>query len=121
MNTNFWTLLNQYQTMKNKDVFDNHRDLFVSSYYNIHDIVNTKMYGPYVHVDGESIFNNDDFGIGSDDGHDDLIDYIIWSGREAVMNFLLDPKSALPLAKKMLKDPGFNGDVNILKRLVINL
>lgn len=50
--------------------------------------------------------------------HDDLVDFIIWNGKDTVENFLENVSSALILASTMTKDPGFDGDVNILQRLI---
>lgn len=74
------------------------------------------MYGP-------DVINNDIFScyVGSDDGHDDLVDYIIWNGKPAVESFLNDILTALPLAKIMSSDPGFDGDTNILQSLIYSI
>ncbi len=37
-----------------------------------------------------------------------------------VDKFLQDSATALPLAKRMLKHPGFNGDINYLARILYN-
>ncbi len=76
------------------------------------------MYRPTVCIDGETPFTE---YVGADDGHEDLCDFIIWHGQETMQAFLDDPKSAIPLAQKMSKTRGFDGDVNTLKKLVLRL
>ena len=153
MESNFWTLLDEYKRMKKRDVIKSDQSNFVNDYHTIHRIVSAKMFGPLgaerslgdlsdplgrscmcrspqdaparsamqtlagpdVLVNGESIFGE---AVGADDGHDDLIDFLIWNGKETVNKFLQDPSSALPLAKRMHRNPLFDGDINIMKRLI---
>lgn len=122
-----WNVLEEYKSSGSRRIkagspLDNKIKILTvkQEYFAIRNQVSTKMYdvnGGVTSPDGESIFNNDDFGIGSDDGHDDLVDFIIYNGKESVDNFLTNPKSALPIAKKMTKHPGFSGDTNDLRRI----
>ncbi len=117
MDSNFWTLLDEYKRMKKGDVIKSDQSNFVNDYHAIHKVVHAKMYGPDTRINGEpgsSIFGE---YVGADDGHDDLIDFLIWNGKETVNKFLQDPRSAIPLAKRMSRNPLFDGDVNIMKRL----
>lgn len=117
MESNFWTLLDEYKRMKKGDIIKSDQSNFVSDYHAIHRIVSAKMFGPDVLVNGESIFDM----IGGDDDHEDLIDFLIWNGKETVNKFLENPRSALPLAKRMHRNPLFDGDVNIMKKIINKL
>lgn len=82
--------------------------------YNVyHKKLSAKMFGP--EVQDEDLFSR---YVGSDDGHYDLIDFILWHGQETTELFLKDPKTAIPLAKVMSKNPNFDGDINILQRII---
>ena len=59
--------------------------------------------------------------VGSDDGHEDLCDFIIWNGRETTEDFIRNPKTAIPLAKRMSKHEGFDGDINIIRRIIYDM
>lgn len=118
MDLSFWDLLNAYKCSEDhkraRSFIKENKQKFNEGYRQIHELVNNKMFSPEVNVNGVTPFTK---YVGADDGHDDLIDYIIWNGKETVDNFLADPKSAVPLAKKMTKNPNFSGDINTLKRL----
>lgn len=49
--------------------------------------------------------------VGTDNGHNDLCDFIIWNGEECVSNFLQDPLSVISLAEIMSDQPGFRGAI----------
>ena len=38
-----------------------------------------------------------------------------------ISNFLKDPKSAVPLAERMFKHEGFDGDTNVIRRIIYNM
>lgn len=114
METDFWKQLTSYKRSRTL----NNPKGFEQGYYLIHGLVYNKMMGPDVTINCDSIFT---CYVGADDGHEDLVDYIIWNGQDTVMNFLSNPSSALFLAKKMSRDLGFDGDVNILKALILTI
>lgn len=108
MDSNFW---DQLELCKKSSKCG---DSFVANYQIISQLVSNKMYSDDI---GDMFCNF----VGSDDGHDDLCDFIIWNGKQATTEFLLNPKSAIPLAKSMGKDPGFDGDINSLQRIICNI
>lgn len=91
-------------------------------YWKIHNDINKIMFGPETKVDdepGSSIFNNDEFGIGSDDSHGDLTQLIIWRGPKFVSDFMEDPCSALPLAKMYSQDrKELHAELGALNKLI---
>lgn len=99
----FWDALALYKTTKTKanlDELKQFEDVFDFYHGKLCDI----MFNGACEVDqdpGSSIFNNDEFGIGADDGHDYLCYEIIWSGKQAVDTFTQNPKSALHIARIM--------------------
>lgn len=111
MESNFWQQLESY---KRSRTLSNCKE-FEQNYFQVHTVVYKKMMGPDVISNGDSIFT---CYVGADDGHEDLVDFIIWNGKHTVENFLNNPSTALSLAKNMSKDSGFDGDVNILKSLI---
>ncbi len=84
---------------------------FIDQYKTIRKLVVTKMFSREV---GDMFCEI----VGSDDGHSDLCDYIIWNGRDCVNNFLENPSSAISFAETMSKTPGFDGDINPLAVLL---
>lgn len=108
MQSTIWDIIENY---KQNNIKPDKKSL--GDYYKIHEIISAKMFGP--DVQNEDLFSR---FVGADDGHYDLIDYIIWNGKEVTENFLNDPKTAIPLARIMSKDPNFDGDVNILQRML---
>ena len=115
----FWELVKTYRQSKNKKevkaLIKENQEIFTIEYHRVHKLVSEKMDSPEVTVNGGTPFTE---YVGADDGHDDLTDYIIWNGQAVVDSFLADPKFAIPLAKRMSKNPGFSGDTNILRKLV---
>lgn len=100
MTDNFWRLLEDYKSTGNKRTIKED-SAFSDELGNIYRQVNEMMFSDKTGKLGYSIFNNDAFGIGSDDGHTNLCYEIIWTGKQAVADFLMDPKTALPIAEKM--------------------
>lgn len=86
---------------------------FENKYLAVSEIVNRKVYEMAATYDGLYAEY-----VGGDDGHDDLADFIIWHGRDTVENFFKDPKSVIILAEKMSKHEGFDGDINIIRRII---
>ena len=109
MDTTFWTQLESYK--QSNQIRNSEADSFVSDYKTISKLVRDKMYSREV---GDMFCEI----VGSDDGHDDLCDFIIWNGKPSTSNFLSDPKTAIPLAETMSQHPGFDGDINSLKRMI---
>lgn len=118
----FFTTLNEYKNSQDKKSYlgtlQGKQDLFTQGYYDVYRKVYDLMFGSTVCLEGETPFTQ---YVGADDGHEDLCDFIIWHGKESVQSFMDNPKSAIPLAKKMSRSKGFDGDVNSLKRLVLLL
>ena len=109
MNSDFWTQLKL--CLRDDDWKNNSIDSFVSNYHIISRLVHDKMYSREV----ADMFCEI---VESADGHDDLCDFIIWNGKQATTDFLADPKSAIPLAEIMSHNPGFDGPINSLRRIV---
>lgn len=105
MDTTFWTQLESWKSTKILD----QRAEFKLNYLQIHRLVYTKM------LTAGDIFCE---YVGADDGHDDLVDFIIWNGKDTVEKFLENVSSALILSSTMTQNPGFNGDINSLQRLI---
>ena len=107
MDSSFWTQLDSWKKNKKLD----QKEEFESNYLQIHKMVYAKM------ITAGDIFCQ---YVGADDGHDDLVNFIIWNGRNTVEKFLENASSALLLSSTMMRDPGFNGDVNSLRQLIMN-
>lgn len=102
MESNFWTLLENYQQTKDASHILAQRAQFTTWFDEIHQLVTAKMFSQATENDeGESIFNNDEFEIGADDAHDELSKAIMWKGKTAVKNFLQDPQSAMYIAREL--------------------
>lgn len=107
MSSEFWEVLLIYKINGNQKASKE----FIDDYHVIWKLVHNKMYSREV----DDMFCG---YVGADDGHDDLIDYIIWHGKGCVDKFLQDPSSVIPLAKNMRKHYGFDGDINILQKII---
>ena len=107
MESNFWVQLDSWKRTKKLD----QKAEFKSNYLQIHKMVYAKM------LTAGDIFCE---YVGADDGHDDLVDFIIWNGKDSTEKFLENVSSALTLASIMSRDPGFDGDVNSLQRIIYN-
>lgn len=118
----FFTILRDYQESKDKQAYlgslQGKQDLFTQGYCDVYHKVYNFMFGSTVCIEGETPFNQ---YVGSDDGHEDLCDFIIWHGQETTQAFLDKPESAIPLAQKMSQRQDFTGDFNSLKKLVLLL
>lgn len=108
---NFWTLLEDFQRTGDKSAIKASHEQFKNDFYAIAQTMDPVMFGPLVDPEecGESIFNNDEFGIGGDDGHIDLCHTIIWHGAQAVSDFMRDPTTAIPIARKSRLDTTYKG------------
>lgn len=99
----FWDALTQYKSTRtrvNRDEVKQFESVFEFYHNKLRNMMNSEI----CEIEGEpgsSIFNNDEFGIGADDGHDYLCHQIIWDGKQAVNAFIQDPKSALHIARVM--------------------
>ena len=109
MDSTFWNHLYSYKRFGHSD--NSYPDSFISDYHIISKLVHDKMYSREV---GDMFCEI----VGSDDGHDDLCDFIIWNGKQATTDFLSDPKTAMFLAETMSQHPGFDGDTNSLKGMI---
>ena len=87
---------------------------FENKFRIVSNIVSERIYGK----DINEMFSE---YVGADDGHDDLADFIIWHGMETTESFLIDPKTAIPLAKRMSKHEGFDGDINVIRRIIYDM
>ena len=116
---NFWRLLEEYKSTGKKNNIKND-DNFSKELNNVYRKVNEMMFSDKIEVDrdpGSSIFNNDRFGVGSDDGHINLCYEIIWTGKQTVEKFLEDPKTALTIAENMCQKSNEEDSYQKLHRL----
>ena len=102
MQDKFWNTLQQYKLGNPVSSIDKRE--FIDECSKLGRLIQQRMYDPSLTGD---IFCE---YVGSDDGHDDLCDFIIWNGKESVDNFLQDSSSAIPLAERMSQHPGFDND-----------
>lgn len=114
--SSFWSLLEDFKKTGDKSAITANNERFTDDFYAIASKMHPVMFGPLTR-DGEpgtSIFNNGDFQIGGDDGHDDLCSQLIWQGKDAVDRFLRDPKTALELARSSLDDAFVGMDFSLV-------
>lgn len=99
----FWDSLAEYKTDRTQKTLNEVKQ-FESVFNMYRRKVSDVLFSEACEIDnepGSSIFNNDKFGIGGDDGHDELAHEIIWAGKQAVTDFLACPESALGIARTM--------------------